>query len=101
MILPPLLVVQKRALNDVCLRAEVLITIQTIRIVTLLENKYYNFKGLNLTFETLDGLIKHNGPVHNLSKFNNIKEKFLKKINFYKVSLEAQITSISDDIIIV
>ena len=31
--------------------------IQTIRIVTLLENKYYNFKGLNLTFETLDGLI--------------------------------------------
>ena len=37
--------------------------IQTLRIVTLLENKYYKFKGLNLTFETLDGLIKHNGPV--------------------------------------
>ena len=75
--------------------------IQTIRIVTLLENKYYNFKGLNLTFETLDGLIKHNGPVHNLTKFNNIlgKNFFKKKINFQNSpSLEAQIASISDDI---
>ena len=75
--------------------------IQTIRIVTLLENKYYNFKGLNLTFETLDGLIKHNGPVHNLTKFNNIlgKNFFKKKINFQSSpSLEAQIASISDDI---
>ena len=75
--------------------------IQTIRIVTLLENKYYNFKGLNLTFETLDELIKHNGPVHNLTKFNNIlgKNFFKKKINFQNSpSLEAQIASISDDI---
>ena len=75
--------------------------IQTIRIVTLLENKYYNFKGLNLTFETLDGLIKHNGPIHNLSKINNIlgKNFFKKKINFQSSpSLEAQIASISDDI---
>ena len=74
--------------------------IQTIRIVTLLENKYYNFKGLNLTFETLDGLIKHNGPIHNLSKINNILGKnFFKKINFQNSpSLEAQIASISDDI---
>ena len=75
--------------------------IQTTRIVTLLENKYYNFKGLNLTFETLDGLIKHNGPVHNLTKFNNIlgKNFFKKKINFQNSpSLEAQIASISDDI---
>ena len=75
--------------------------IQTIRIVTLLENKYYNFKGLNLTFETLDGLIKHNGPIHNLSKINNIlgKNFFKKKINFKSSpSLEAQIASISDDI---
>ena len=75
--------------------------IQTIRIVTLLENKYYNFRGLNLTFETLEGLIKHNGPVHNLNKFNNIlgKNFFKKKINFQNSpSLEAQIASISDDI---
>mgnify|MGYP002870486288 FL=1 len=75
--------------------------IQTIRIVTHLENKYYNFKGLNLTFETLDGLTKHNGPIYNLEKFNNIlgKNYFKKKINFHNSpSLEAQIASISDDI---
>ena len=36
--------------------------LQTIRVVTLLENKYLKFKGLNLTVETLDGLLKHNGP---------------------------------------
>ena len=75
--------------------------IQTIRIVTLLENKYYYFKGLNLTFETLDGLIKHNGPIYNIKKFNDIlgKNFFKKKINFQNSpSLEAQIASISDDI---
>jgi dGTPase len=75
--------------------------IQTIRIVTLLENRYYNFKGLNLCFETLDGLIKHNGPVLDLSKFNKIlgKNFFKNKINFKNSpSLEAQIASISDDI---
>ena len=75
--------------------------IQTIRIVTLLENRYYSFKGLNLSLETLDGLIKHNGPVTNLIKFNNIlgKNFFKKKVNFNSSpSLEAQIASISDDI---
>ena len=75
--------------------------IQTIRIVTLLENRYYNFDGLNLSFETLDGLIKHNGPVNNLNKFNNMigKNFFKKKIIFKNSpSLEAQIASISDDI---
>ena len=77
------------------------LAIQTIRIVTLLENRYYNFKGLNLTIETLDGLIKHNGPVYNLAKFDGIlgKNFFKKKINFQdNPSLEAQIASISDDI---
>ncbi len=75
--------------------------IQTLRIVTLLENKYYNFKGLNLTFETLDGLIKHNGPIKNTIKLDKIlgKNFFKKKINFKNSpSLEAQIASISDDI---
>tara|TARA_X000000950_G_scaffold228076_1_gene275465 strand:- start:951 stop:2087 length:1137 start_codon:yes stop_codon:yes gene_type:complete len=75
--------------------------IQTLRIVTLLENRYYNFKGLNLSFETLDGLIKHNGPVKNLTKFDKIlgNNFFKKKINFlYSPSLEAQLASISDDI---
>ncbi len=75
--------------------------IQTLRIVTLNENKYYNFYGLNLTIETLDGLIKHNGPVNNLTKFNKILkiDTFKNKINFKNSpSLEAQVASISDDI---
>ena len=75
--------------------------IQTLRIITILENRYYDFKGLNLSFETLDGLIKHNGPVKDKKKFNKIlgKNFFKNKINFSSnSSLEAQIASISDDI---
>ena len=75
--------------------------LQTLRIVMFIENKYFKFEGLNLTLETLDGLIKHNGPVTKLVKINNlIGLKNLKnKINFSKnSSLEAQIASISDDV---
>ena len=75
--------------------------IQTLRIVTIIENKYFSFKGLNLSLETLDGLIKHNGPVKNVKKIENIvgKKIFKNKINFLRSpSLEAQIASISDDI---
>ncbi len=36
---------------------------QSLRVVTKLERKYAAFDGLNLTFETLEGLIKHNGPL--------------------------------------
>ena len=75
--------------------------IQTLRIITILENRYYDFKGLNLSIETLDGLIKHNGPVKDLTKLNRIlgNNFFKKKINFtLNSSLEAQIASISDDI---
>ena len=75
--------------------------IQTLRIITILVNRYYNFKGLNLSIETLDGLIKPNGPLNNVKKLNQIlgKNFFKKKINFSLYSsLEAQIASISDDI---
>ena len=76
--------------------------IQTLRIVMAIENKYYKFKGLNLTVETLDGLIKHNGPVKNIFKIKKILGKdfdFKNKINFKNFpSLEAQVASISDDI---
>jgi dGTPase len=37
--------------------------VQTLRLVTGLERRYAEFDGLNLTWETLDGLIKHNGPL--------------------------------------
>jgi len=75
--------------------------IQTLRIVTLIEEKYYGFKGLNLTLETLDGLIKHNGPVFNIIKLNKILKlnTFKNKINFSRAPhLESQVSSISDDI---
>jgi len=75
--------------------------IQTLRIVTLLENKYYKFFGLNLTIEALDGLIKHNGPIKNQNRYNKIlkNNSFKNKINFdASPSLEAQVAAISDDI---
>ena len=75
--------------------------IQTLRIVTLIENKYYKFYGLNLTIETLDGLIKHNGPVKNVTSYKKIlkKDLFNNKITFNAFpSLEAQVAAISDDI---
>jgi len=75
--------------------------LQALRIVMFLENKYLKFRGLNLTVETLDGLLKHNGPIFNLSKINEIVglKNLKNKINFKKFSsLEAQISSISDDI---
>src|SRR5262249_22476811 len=36
---------------------------QTLSVVTRLERRYAGFDGLNLTFETLEGLVKHNGPL--------------------------------------
>ncbi len=36
---------------------------QTLRVVTVLERRYPDFDGLNLSFETLEGLVKHNGPL--------------------------------------
>ncbi len=75
--------------------------LQTLRIVMFLENKYLKFKGLNLTIETLDGLLKHNGPIKDTSMIDTIIgiKNFKNKIKFKKnCSLEAQVSSISDDI---
>jgi len=71
---------------------------QCIRIVTKLEHKYAKFEGLNLSWETLEGLAKHNGPVTKqpraLKEFNNQFDLELET----HASLEAQIAAISDDI---
>lgn len=71
---------------------------QSLRQVTLLEQQYIAFNGLNLTWESLEGLAKHNGPVDN-------PDPYLERINrsypldlFNYASAEAQIASISDDI---
>ena len=75
--------------------------IQTLRIVNILENKYYNFRGLNLSLETIDGLVKHNGPIKDKTILNNMlgKNFFKNKIDYNSnPTLEAQLASISDDI---
>ena len=74
---------------------------QSLRIVTVLENKYPNFDGLNLTMETLEGLIKHNGPYKKNKKIpsyiTDIIRNFSLDIKNYP-SLEVQVANISDDI---
>ncbi len=75
--------------------------VQTLRIVMFLENKYLRFKGLNLSIETIEGLLKHNGPVKDLDFVENLIgiKSFKNMINFNTYpSLEAQISAISDDI---
>ena len=75
--------------------------LQTLRIVMFLENKYLKFKGLNLSIETLEGLIKHNGPVKDLDLVESLIgiKKFKNMINFKTFPpLEAQVSAISDDI---
>ncbi len=75
--------------------------LQTLRVVMFLENKYLKFNGLNLSIETLEGLIKHNGPVKNLNLVDSLIgiKNFKNMVDFNNYpSLEAQISSISDDI---
>ncbi len=72
---------------------------QAIKILTSIEKKYLNFDGLNLTFETLDGILKHNGPIEIMVP--DFVEDFF---NFFKGtkkdfgSFESQIAAICDDI---
>ena len=72
---------------------------QAIRVVHLLGKKYFDFDGLNLTWETLEGLAKHNGPIiKNVPQtIVNLNDKFNLKLNEFS-SIEAQIASIADDI---
>ncbi len=72
---------------------------QTLKILTVLEKKYMDFDGLNLTYETLDGILKHNGPVH--AEIPSYINKF---INFFdgdknlQGSFESQVAAMCDDI---
>jgi len=72
---------------------------QAIRIVHQLEKKYFNFDGLNLTWESLEGLVKHNGPLINSLPLaiKSLNDEFDLKLKNYS-SLEAQIAAIADDI---
>jgi dGTPase len=50
---------------------------QTLRVVTALERRYADFDGLNLTWETLEGLVKHNGPL--TDRFGRPLERYREK----------------------
>jgi dGTPase len=109
---PPFGHAGERAL-DICLQAHGGFdhNAQTLRVVTSLEHRYPDFDGLNLTWESLEGIVKHNGP---------LTDKTGKPVGRYRdrsiplgiseydrscdlelwsfASLEAQIAAISDDI---
>lgn len=73
--------------------------VQTLRVVTSLERRYPDFDGLNLTFETIEGLVKHNGPVVGdpspiVAALSASKDLMLWSFP----SLEAQCAAIADDI---
>jgi dGTPase len=77
--------------------------VQTFRVVTELEHRYPDFLGLNLTWETLEGIIKHNGPV--TSKLGRPSwEAIAKYDSEYNLGLdtwagaEAQVAALADDI---
>lgn len=73
---------------------------QAFKIITQLEQKYAGFDGLNLTWETLEGVIKHNGPIENQHLpfyISEMNAAFDLKLHEYS-SLEAQVAAISDDI---
>lgn len=75
--------------------------IQALRSVVLLEKQYPHFQGLNLTFETIDGLLKHNGPLEASLKHYDIITELQKQEDFalHEFScLEAQVAAISDDV---
>jgi dGTPase len=77
--------------------------VQTFRVVTRLEHRYPRFEGLNLTWETLEGVVKHNGPVaHRLEDpawqaIADYTRTFDLKLDGW-ASAEAQVAALADDI---
>jgi dGTPase len=72
---------------------------QAVRIVTSLERHYAEFDGLNLTWETLEGIAKHNGPVlgalpYALADYNALHDLELDT----HASAEAQVAALADDV---
>lgn len=80
---------------------------QTLRVVTRLERRYAEFDGLNLTWETLEGLVKHNGPLTDArgkglkaavpQPIRDFSELFDLELDRH-AGLEAQCAAIADDI---
>ncbi len=82
---------------------------QSLKIVTGLEKRYAEFDGLNLTKDTLEGLVKHNGPLldakgNYIGAGDRLPHALAQFLNRYDLdlvrppSLEAQVANLSDDI---
>jgi dGTPase len=84
---------------------------QTLRVVTALERRYPSFDGLNLTWETLEGLVKHNGPLTDrdgrpLARYqqHGVPETILdysrqQDLQLWSFpSVEAQVAAVADDV---
>ncbi|HYB55460.1 MAG TPA: deoxyguanosinetriphosphate triphosphohydrolase, partial [Alphaproteobacteria bacterium] len=77
---------------------------QTLRILTRLEQRYAEFDGLNLTWETLEGVVKHNGPLAGDNANGPIPEGISEYNAQHDLELaswpsaEAQVAALSDDI---
>lgn len=68
--------------------------LQSLRVVDVLEEKYAEFEGLNLTFETREGILKH----CSLSNAKNLGELGARFIHHQQPSLEAQLANLADEI---
>jgi dGTPase len=84
---------------------------QTLRVVTTLEQRYPEFDGLNLTWETLEGLVKHNGPLTDrngspIARYRRhgvpapiVEYSQLQDLQLWSfASAEAQVAAVADDI---
>ncbi len=71
---------------------------QSLRVVTLLESRYGAFDGLNLTWETLEGLAKHNGPVRRPPGYIAEYDARHPLELYSHASAEAQVAALADDI---
>ncbi|MEE8055020.1 MAG: deoxyguanosinetriphosphate triphosphohydrolase [Gammaproteobacteria bacterium] len=83
------------ALND-CMRnfGEFEHNLQSLRVVDVLEQRYPEFTGLNLTFETREGILKH-CPVEKAAELGDVGRRFLEQ---QQPGLEAQLCNLADEI---
>ncbi|HTT40305.1 MAG TPA: deoxyguanosinetriphosphate triphosphohydrolase [Burkholderiales bacterium] len=81
---------------DECMRGEGGFehNLQSLRVVDVLEQRYAAFDGLNLCFETREGIVKHCSPAH-AERLGDVGERFLKDL---RPSLEAQVANLADEI---
>jgi dGTPase len=73
----------------------------SLKIITKFENRCFEFEGLNLSFETIEGVVKHNGAIAKKAKIYQYIKDYNSKHNLELTkapTIEAQISAISDDI---